>query len=345
MNNKVWIYIDHAKGKPLTASWETVSAGRSLAEKMNSKLSAVVIGHNVENIAKEAFAYGVDEVLLADAPAVADYRPELFASLLTANIQAAAPEVVLFPSTIAGRELAAMAAVDLKSGVITDAMALDIKDGGVVATRSAYAGKVLAKVICKAKPQLIVLRGRMFAPPAPEAGKSGELTRLEVKPGDSDSKSQVIEFLPSSTDINLSDANVIVSGGRGLANNPAQPSSDLGEKEAEIWRAQQGFKLISELAGLLHGAVGASRSAVDGGYISYEHQVGQTGKIVSPNLYLACGISGAVQHLAGIRTSKLVIGINQDSDAPIFTVARYGVIGNLYDILPALIAAFQKRQG
>lgn len=345
MSNKVWVYIDHAKGKSLPGSWEAVSAGRTLAEKMNSKVSAVVFGVGVENIAKEAFSYGVDEVLVADAPALADYRLEPYATLLTASVQAAAPEVVIFPATIAGRELAAMAAIDLKSGVITDAMAFDVNEDTVVVTRSAYAGKVLAKVTCKTKPQFIVLRGRMFTPLAPDTGKSGTLTHLEVKLVESDTKTHVIEFSQSSADINLSDANVIVSGGRGVANNPALPPDGLSEKDAEIWRAQQGFKLIAELAGLVKGAVGASRSAVDGGFISYEHQVGQTGKIVSPNLYLACGVSGATQHLAGMRTSKLVVGIDLDADAPIFTVAKYGVIGNLYDILPALIAAFRERLG
>jgi electron transfer flavoprotein alpha subunit len=345
MSNKVWVYIDHAKGKSLPASWEAVAAGRALAEKMGSPLSAVVFGEGVENIAKEAFSYGVDEVLLADAPVLADYRPEPFATLLKTSVQAAAPEVILFPATIAGRELAAMAAIDLKSGVITDAMAFEVKDGFVVVSRSAYAGKVLAKATCKAKPQCIVLRGRMFTPPTADAGKSGTLTRLAVSLADGDSKTKVIEFAPSSADVNISDANVIVTGGRGVANNPAQAPADLDEKATELWKAAQGFALITELAGLLKGAVGASRSAVDGGFISYEHQVGQTGKIVAPNLYIACGVSGAIQHLAGMRNSKLVVGIDEDSDAAIFTVAKYGVIGNLYDILPALIAAFRKRLG
>jgi electron transfer flavoprotein alpha subunit len=146
--------------------------------------------------------------------------------------------------------------------------------------------------------------------------------------------------------VSLTDANVIVSGGRGVANNPAlTPPAGMDDKQAEIWRAQQGFKLVGDLAGVLGGAVGASRAAVDAGYIPYAHQVGQTGKIVSPDLYIACGISGAIQHQAGMRSSKVIVAINKDADAPIFKMARYGVVGDLYAILPLLTEAFRKRLG
>ncbi len=146
--------------------------------------------------------------------------------------------------------------------------------------------------------------------------------------------------------VSLTDANVIVSGGRGVSNNPAlTPPAGLDEKQAEIWRAQQGFKLIGELAAVLGGAVGASRAAVDAGYIPYAHQVGQTGKVVSPDLYIACGISGAIQHQAGMRTSKMIVAINKDPEAPIFKLARFGVVGDLYAIVPALTEAFKKRLG
>lgn len=335
---KTWVYIDHFKGQVLPASWEAVGVGQKFGS-----VTALVFGSGVEALAKAAFEYGADEVLLADDPALADFRAEAFASTLSALASSSTPDLILFPTSTRSRDLAAMAAIDLNSGVIVDAIALDLEDGKAVVTRPVYGGKLLAKMTCMASPQIVTLRGRAFPKPEPQAGRSGTLTKVPVK---ADALSAVEGYSAAESGVSLTDASVIVSGGRGVSNNPAlTPPAGLDEKQAEIWRAQQGFKLVGELAAVLGGAMGASRAAVDAGYVPYAHQVGQTGKIVSPDLYIACGISGAIQHLAGMRSSKMIVAINKDAEAPIFQLARYGVVGDLFQILPALTEAFKKKLG
>jgi electron transfer flavoprotein alpha subunit len=236
-----------------------------------------------------------------------------------------------------------MAAVDLNSGVLADITGLEAQGDQLVATRPIYEGKLLEKTVCTGKPVLATIRGRAFPKPEPDASRSGTATNVEVKAG---ALTEVAGYSAAESAVNLGDAGVIVSGGRGVSNNPSlQPPGGLDEKQAELWRAQQGFALITELANVLGGAVGASRAAVDAGYIPYSHQVGQTGKVVTPDLYIACGISGAIQHLVGMRNAKLVVAINKDADAPIFKQARYGVVGDLFQIVPALTDAFRKKLG
>lgn len=344
--NKIWVYIDQFKGQALLTSWEAVGAARSLAGQLGGGVTALIFGKGVEPLASEAFHYGADEVLLADDPTLDDYRPEPFTALLVKVAAESSPEVILFPTTTRGRELAAMAAVDLNTGVLPDVTALEVKDGALLATRPIYAGKLLSKVTCLTRPQLATLRGRAFAKPAPDGSRSGTITRLSPVMAEADIPSKIESYSAGEAGVSLSDASVIVSGGRGVSNNPAlTPPAGMDEKQAEIWKAQQGFKLIENLAQVLHAAVGASRAAVDAGYIPYAHQVGQTGKVVSPDLYIACGISGAIQHQAGMRTSKVIVAINRDPEAPIFKLARYGVVGDLYAIIPALTEAFRKRLG
>ena len=334
-----FVYIDHFKGAALPASWEAIGVGKTLGT-----VKALVFGQGVEALAKTAFEYGADEVLLADDPALADYRAEAFATTLGKLAADGAPDLLLFPTTTRGRELAAMAAIDLKTGVMVDVTALEAADGKITVTRPIYAGKLLTKEICSSKPQIITLRGRAFPKPAEQAGKSGTLTKVAAVTGDFPTK--VEGYTTSEGGVSLTDAGVIVSGGRGVSNNPAlTPPSGLDEKQAEIWKAQQGFALVKDLASVLGAAVGASRAAVDAGYVPYPHQVGQTGKVVSPDVYIACGISGAIQHLAGMRTSKVIVAINKDAEAPIFKLARYGVVGDLFQIVPALMAAFKKKLG
>jgi electron transfer flavoprotein alpha subunit len=344
--NKIWVYIDQFKGQVLPTSWEAVGAAKNLAAELGGGVTALIFGKGVEPLAAEAFQYGADEVLLADDATLEDYRPEPFTAILSKAAAASPPEVILFPTTTRGRELAAMAAVDLNTGVLPDVTALEVKDGALLATRPIYAGKLLSKVTCLTRPQLVTLRGRAFAKPAPDPSRSGTLTRLSPVMGEADITSKVESYSAGEAGVSLSDASVIVSGGRGVSNNPAlTPPAGMDEKQAEIWKAQQGFKLIEDLAQVLHAAVGASRAAVDAGYIPYAHQVGQTGKVVSPDLYIACGISGAIQHQAGMRTSKVIVAINRDPEAPIFKLARYGVVGDIFAIIPALTEAFRKRLG
>jgi electron transfer flavoprotein alpha subunit len=334
-----WVYIDHFKGNALPASWETIGVGKTLGN-----VTALVFGSGIEALAKTAFEYGADEVLLADDKVLSDYRSEAYATTLSKLAAERTPDLLLFPTTTRGRELAGMVAIDLKSGVMVDVTSLEATGGKITITRPIYAGKLLTKETCSTKPQIITLRGRAFPKPAQQTGKSGTLTKVAAAIGDFPTK--VEGYTTSEGGVSLTDANVIVSGGRGVSNNPAlTPPAGLDEKQAEIWRAQQGFALVSDLASALGAAVGASRAAVDAGYVPYTHQVGQTGKVVSPDVYIACGISGAIQHLAGMRTSKVIVAINKDPEAPIFKLARYGVVGDLYQIVPALTAAFKKKMG
>lgn len=335
---KTFVYIDHFKGEVQPASWEALG----LAKKFGAAI-AVVFGAGAEAVANTALEYGADEVLLADDPALADFRAETYAATLTTLSSSQRPDLILFPTTTRTREFAAMSAVDLNSNVITDATSIEANGEKVVVTRPIYEGKLFEKVICSGSPQFVTIRGRAFPKPEQQAGKSGTITKVEAK---TDALSTVEGYSVAEVGVSLSDAGVIVSGGRGVSNNPSlQPPAGLDDKQTEVWRAQQGFTLIGELASTLGGAVGASRAAVDAGYIPYSNQVGQTGKVVAPDLYIACGISGAIQHLAGIRSAKLVVAINKDADAPIFKVARYGVVGDLFAIVPALTQAFRKKLG
>ena len=346
MSNKVLVYIDQFKGKAYPVSWEALGAGRNLAEKLGGGVAAVVIGAQAQSVAGEAFHYGADEVFYADDATLTDYRPEPYTALVAGLVKGASPEALLFPTTTRGRELSAMCAMDLQTGVMPDVTALSVEDGRVAVIRPVYAGKLLTKVVCSTNPQIVTTRTRAFPMPKPDTSRSGTPTRLEAVLAEGEIASKVVEYVESEGGVSLADAAVIVSGGRGVSNNPAlTPPAGLDEKQTEVWKAQQGFKLVSGLAAVLGGAVGASRAAVDAGYIPYEHQVGQTGKVVSPDLYVACGISGAIQHQAGMRTSKVIVAINKDPEAPIFKLARFGVVGDLYAILPPLTEAFRKKLG
>lgn len=333
----IWVYVDHFKGTALPTSWEAVGAAKSLG----ATVTALVLGAGVEPVAKQALEYGADSVFMSDDPALADFRAEVFASTLAAAGEI--PDAIFLPTSTRGRELAAMLAIDLNSGVLVDVTSVELSGDKLVVTRPIYSGKILQKETCATRPQIVTLRGRAFPKPQLTAGKSGEIKKVAAK---TDALTSVEGYSASEGGVSLTDAGVIVSGGRGVSNNPSlQPPAGLDEKAAEIWRAQQGFKLVGDLASVLGAAMGASRAAVDAGYIPYSHQVGQTGKVVSPDLYIACGISGAIQHLAGMRTSKVIVAINKDADAPIFKVARYGIVGDLFAILPEVTEAFKKKMG
>jgi electron transfer flavoprotein alpha subunit len=335
---KTLVYIDHFKGDVQPASWEALGLAKSLGTA-----SVVIFGSGLDAIAKAAFEQGADEVFVAEDPALTDYRAEPYTSTLSALVLSQSPDLILFPTTARTRELAAMTAVDLNTGVLTDISGLEANGDQLVATRPIYEGKVLEKTVCSGKPVMATIRARAFPKPEADPSKSGTATKVEVK---SEALTTVEGYSASESAVNLGDAGVIVSGGRGVSNNPSlQPPAGMDDKQAELWRAQQGFALVTELTQVLGGAVGASRAAVDAGYIPYSHQVGQTGKVVTPDLYIACGISGAIQHLVGMRNAKVIVAINKDSDAPIFKQARYGVVGDLFQIVPALTEAFKKKLG
>ncbi|HEY3313113.1 MAG TPA: electron transfer flavoprotein subunit alpha/FixB family protein [Anaerolineales bacterium] len=327
---KTWVYVDQFKGEAVPASWEALGVGKNFGP-----VSALVFGSDAQELVQAAFDFGADEVLLADDPALADFRAETFASTLTALASAAQPDLILLPNTFRAREMAAMSAMDLNSGVLIDVTALEESGGTITATRPIYEGKLFEKTTCSARPQFITLRGRAFPRPARESGRSGTLTKVAAQ---TTALTTVEGYSAGESGVSINDAGVVVAGGRGVSNNPG-----LGLDEKAT--AEKGFGLLGELASLLGGAVGASRAAVDAGFIPYSHQVGQTGKVVSPDLYIAAGISGAIQHIVGIRTAKLVVAINKDPEAPIFAVARYGVVGDLFTFIPLLSAAFKKKLG
>ncbi len=336
MAENIFVYIDHFQGEALPASWEAVGAGRSLAEQQGGEVVAILVGADVNELAESAVQHGADKALKVEDASLADFRPEPFSSAVSTLVADA--DVLLMPTSGRTRELAAMVGIDLETGVIPDVIEMEVAGGSVMATRPIYAGKLLSKVtIPSARPQILTLRSRAFPKPEPDEGKSGDVEQAELEM--EQPVTEVVGYGETEAGVSLSDAAVIVSGGRGTANNPdLEPPADISdEKEQEIWRAKQGFELIGELAEVLGGAVGASRAAVDAGYIPYAHQVGQTGKVVSPDLYIAAGISGAIQHLAGMRTAKTIVAINKDPDAPIFKLARFGVVGDLFDVLPPLI--------
>ncbi len=347
MGNKVWVYLDHFKGEALSPAWEALGAARKLAEALGSGVTAVVLGQDVDALVQQAFHYGADEVLKGDDGVFADYRPEPFAETVAQAIKEHGPTVVFFPNTTRGREIAGMVGAALEVGVLADVVDVAVEDGRVVATHPVYAGKLLAKVACTGEPQLLTTRVRAFVKPEPDTGRSGEVSTIAPAMGEDAVATKVQEYATTEGGVSLAEAAIIVSGGRGVSNNPnlTPPPDITDDKAAEIWRGKQGFKLIFELAEVLGAAVGASRAAVDAGYIPYEHQVGQTGKVVAPDLYIACGISGAIQHQAGMRNSKVIVAINTDPEAPIFKLARYGIVGDLWEIVPALTKVAREKLG
>jgi electron transfer flavoprotein alpha subunit len=337
MTKKILAYIDHFHGKVQPSSWEGLGLAAAIASDTGGEAAALILGEGVGEVTESAYHHGADQVFLADDPVLKDFRPEPLADGVKKAAEAYQPDLILFPATSRGRSLAGMAAVDLNTGVMVDVIGLDWSGDEIIATRPIYAGKLLANLVCNTTPQIITFRTRAFDKPEPDTGRSGTVTPVEVEVDPASVGTTITSIQEKAEGISLSDANVIVSGGRGVALNPnLDPPGDLDEDSADIWKAEQGFALIQELADVLGAAVGASRAAVDAGYIAYDHQVGQTGKVVSPDLYIACGLSGAIQHLAGMRSSKVIVAINKDQDAPIFNFARFGLVGDMHAILPPL---------
>jgi electron transfer flavoprotein alpha subunit len=323
----VWVWIEQFNGEVAGPSWEAIGVARSIAAEIGGHVTACLFGQGVGGLAQEAIQYGADRVLLADDSTLADFRSEPHAALLSKLAAEQQPAVILFGATTRGRELAPTVAVILETGAIADVTALAMEDGNIVATRPIYSGKLLSTcVIPERRPQIISLRPRAFPRPEPDAGRSGEVVQVVPALPEDEIKNKVTGFEAAAGQVSLADAAIIVSGGRGVG-------------------GPEGFAPVLELAKALGAALGASRAAVDAGWIPYAHQVGQTGKTVSPDLYIACGISGAIQHQAGMRTSKVIVAINKDPDAPIFKLARYGIVGDLFQVVPALAAAFKERLG
>jgi len=328
MPNKIWVFIEQFKGAIAQASLEAVGAARKLNSEMgDSGVTALLFGQGVQSLAQDVIAHGADEVLLADDATLDDFRAEAYGALLVKLAQQHKPEVILAGATTRGRDLLGLVAVDLNSGSIADAIGLKVVNGAIHATRPVYAGKLLSDVTCdEHHPQLVSLRPRAFPKPEPDASRNGAITPVSAALAEEAIPTKVVDYAVEQGQVSLADAKIIVSGGRGVG-------------------GPEGFAPVRDLAQTLGGALGASRAAVDAGWIPYAHQVGQTGKTVSPDLYIACGISGAIQHQAGMRSAKVIVAINKDAEAPIFKLARYGVVGDLFKIVPALSAEFKKRLG
>ncbi|MEZ4594820.1 MAG: electron transfer flavoprotein subunit alpha/FixB family protein [Chloroflexota bacterium] len=319
----VWVFLENKDGKIVTGSREAVSAARTVADGLGQQLTGLVFGEGVSGVADAAFDLGVDAVLGADDATLASFRVEAVGPLVTKLAQEHNPSVILASASSRGRDLAAWVAADLDAGLVSDGVSVAVDGDSVKVTRPVYAGKLLSDVFATSGTQVITLRSRAF-PQAEPTGKSGSATWVDAAVSEDDIPTKIVGFEGKEGTVSLTDASIIVSGGRGVA-------------------GPEGFEPVKELADTLGGALGASRAAVDAGWIPYEHQVGQTGKVVSPDLYIAAGISGAIQHQAGMRTSKIIVAINKDADAPIFKLAQYGIVGDLFKVLPALTAEFKKR--
>jgi electron transfer flavoprotein alpha subunit len=281
----------------------------------------------VEKIAQEAIAYGADRVFLVEDPTLAHYRTDPYATVMADLVRRHKPEILVMGASSRGRDLAGSVATQLVTGLTADCTELDIEPGSRLLrqTRPAFGGNIMATILCpNHRPQMATVRHRVFGVPEKDASRQGQIVHERALLTEDEIASRVIDFITEEEDVNLADARIIVSGGRGV-------------------KGPEGFAPIRELAQVLAGAVGSSRAAVDAGWIPYAHQVGQTGRTVRPDLYIACGISGAIQHLAGMRTSKVIVAINRDREAPIFSVAHYGIIGDLFEVVPALTAAFRKK--
>jgi electron transfer flavoprotein alpha subunit len=317
----VWVWIEQFDSQMKVISQEMLSAGRAAADALGQPLTAVVFSNGVDEIASQAFDYGADQVLGVDNAELSQFRVEAYGPLLAQMARERTPHSIIFGASTRGRDLAAWVAAELDTGLVADGIALLVEGETLKVTRPVYAGKLQAEVFVTSQPQLLTLRSRAFAPAEP-TGKTGDVEWFSADVADVSTK--IVDFESSEGTVSLNDATIIVSGGRGVG-------------------GPEGFEPVQALVDVLGGAMGASRAAVDAGWIPYDYQVGQTGKTVSPDLYIACGISGAIQHQAGMRTSKVIVAINKDPDAPIFKLASYGIVGDLFAVLPALTDEFKSR--
>jgi electron transfer flavoprotein alpha subunit len=311
-------FAEHREGALRRSALEAVSEAKRLADAQSGTVEAVLIGAGVRGLADELGAHGAARVHVFEQPELAAYATEPYARAVAQVIASVKPWAVLVPFTSMGRDLAPRVAAKVGAGLVSDCVALAVKDGRLEARRPMYAGKAYATVRWEGEPQMATLRPNVFAIGERDAARKAEVVSATV---DAAARARVKEVHATAAGkVELTEAQIIVSGGRGL-------------------KGPENFHLVESLAGALGAAVGASRAVVDAGWVDHQYQVGQTGKTVSPTLYVAAGISGAIQHLAGMSSSKVIVAINKDADAPIFKVANYGVVGDVFEILPKLTAA------
>jgi electron transfer flavoprotein alpha subunit len=321
MSQGVLVIAEQVEGVFRKVTFEALSEGRRLADKCGGPLAVAVLGSGMEDAAQSLKQYGADKIVLADDPALGEYLTDTYAHVAAQIIEQIAPAMILLGASTLGKDLSARLAARLDAPIAMDCLSIDLEGETVKAMRPMYGGKIMAEVLLEGTPKILVIRPN--AMPIAEKEGEGAVEQVAVDLG-----GQRLKFIEKSLETGkreLTEADVIVSGGRGMG------GSDYG--------------LLEELAALLDGAVGASRSAVDEGWRPHADQVGQTGKTVAPSLYIACGISGAIQHLAGMSTSKVIVAINKDPEAPLFSKADYGIAGDLFEILPHITAEVRKLKG
>ena len=322
MAKGVMIVAEQRDGALRKISLELAATARKLADQSGDEVSAILLGSGIESLAAQLGKYGVDKVFVGDSPAMEPYITEAHAAVVAKIVKENDPAILLLGASVQGKDLSSRVAAKLATGLATDCTDVKIADGKLLAVRPMYAGKCFGEIVTSGSPAMASLRPNVF--PAVENAKAGTVVKVDAAVDAASIKSKVLEVQKdTSGKVDLTEANVIVSGGRGM-------------------KGPEGFSILEELADVLKGTVGASRAAVDAGWNPQKDQVGQTGKVVSPNLYIACGISGAIQHLAGMSSSKCIVAINKDKEAPIFTKADYGVEDDLFKVVPELTAVCKK---
>lgn len=325
----VWVYCEFRRGGLAPVSLELLGIGRRLADTRNVPLSAVLIGFETGDTARQLIGHGADTVYRIDDPVLAHFTDEAYGAIMTSLIQLHKPEIVLAGATAIGRSFIPGVATTLGAGLTADCTQLAIReeDGALLQTRPAFGGNIMATIVCpNSRPQMSTVRPKVMVALAFDAERQGSIVEVKPTPEQLATRVRVIESVVSEEDnVNIQESDILVAGGRGLDN-------------------AKGFTLMRELAASLGGAVAATRAVVDAGWIGYPHQVGQTGKTVAPKLYIACGISGAVQHVAGMQSAETIVAINRDKDAPIFDVADFGLVGDLFEIVPKLLAQIEERR-
>lgn len=323
----VWVFGEQRGGHLDSVALELLGEGRKLADKLQVPLSAVLIGKNVDEMAKLLVAHGADNVYVVDDKSLENFIDETYCDVFVQLVKLYKPEIILLGATTYGRSLAPRISSRLNTGLTADCtkLEIDMETRNLMQTRPAFGGNLMATIICpNHRPQMSTVRPKVMKALPPDFARTGNIIKPNVTVHEAQN-TKVIEVVNSLSEmVNLAEADIIVSGGRGIGD-------------------PKNFSMLEELARILGGAVGASRAAVDAGWIPYSHQVGQTGKTVGPKIYFACGISGAVQHLAGMSSSDIIIAINKDPDAPIFNIATYGIVGDVLQIVPALIEEFKRK--
>ncbi|CAM3682959.1 electron transfer flavoprotein subunit alpha/FixB family protein [Mesobacillus zeae] len=326
-NRGIWVFIEVTDGKVEGVSLELLGAGRKLADKLEVPLAGVLLGHDVRKISAKVIEYGADIVYMADHAVLELYRTEAFMKAVVAMAEKYKPEIFLYGATPNGKDLASAVATDLSTGLTADTTMLDVDPEKrlLEASRPAFGGNIMATILCKKhRPQMATVRPKVMKALEPDASRKGEVIEEEIHLEESEMRTKVLQIVKETTKTaNLAEAHVIVAGGKGM-----------GDKN--------GFMLIHELAKTIGATVGGTRDVVEAGWLPHDQQIGQTGETVTPKIYFAIGISGAIQHVVGMKNSELIIAINKDPDAPIFDVATYGLVGDAFEIVPQLIEKFKE---